>query len=241
MKSVQIIGGLLAWVLSLSAFAQAGVEAKLAEKLQAVIPDAEVTSVKPGPIPGLFEVMLGATVLYMTEDGQFAFRGDVFDLKSKKNLTNARRKEARTAAFAAQAKNAIEFAPTTAPATHLLYVFTDMDCGYCRKMHQEVSKLNAAGITVRYLAFPRTGLNTDSYFKSVSVWCAADRKAALTAAKAGQEIEKKTCDNPVKSQYEMGQAFGVHGTPAVYLENGEEIGGYIPAADLIRMFQTGEI
>ncbi len=227
--------------LMASATADSQLETLLATKLKAVIPDAHITSVKASPVPGLYEVMLGATVLYMTGDGRFAVRGDVFDLESKSNLTSIKRSEARVAAFAEQAPNAIEFAPADGKVAHTLYVFTDIDCGYCRKMHQEINVLNSAGIAVRYLAFPRTGLDSDSYHKAVAVWCAADQKAALSAAKLGQTPVSKDCKNPVAAQYELGQSVGVHGTPAVFLDNGQELGGYIPATELIKMFETGEI
>lgn len=216
-------------------------EERLAERLRAVIPDAMITSVQEGPVPGLYEVMMGATVLYMTEDGRFAVRGDVFDLKSRKNLTEGRRTEARISALAKEGGQAIEFTAAGGKTAHTIYVFTDIDCGYCRKMHQEVAQLNAAGITVKYLAFPRSGLEGESYEKAVAVWCAADQKAALTAAKQGQKLERRACDNPVAAQYHLGEAVGVRGTPAVYLENGRELGGYVPAAELIRMFQSGDI
>lgn len=231
--------GLMTWIISATANPQ--LEADLANKLKAVLPEAQVTGVKPAPIPGLYEVMLGATVLYMTGDGRYAIRGDIFDLRSKDNLTGNVRTQARVAAFSAQADSAIEFAAADGKAAHTLYVFTDIDCGYCRKMHQDVGKLNAAGITVRYLAFPRTGLNGASFKKAVSVWCADDRKAALTAAKLGQPLPDKTCENPVAAQFELGQSVGVQGTPAVFTADGQEIGGYIPAAELIKMFKSGEI
>ncbi len=231
--------GLLAVTMSVSA--DTHLQADLAAKLKAVMPDAKITSVKPGPIPGLYEVMLGATVLYMTQDGRFAVRGDIFDLRNKTNLTDVTRAVARVSAFAGQRSNVIEFAATNGKPQHTLYVFTDIDCGYCRKFHQQVTELNAAGISVRYLSFPRTGLNTESYRKAVSVWCSADPKAALTAAKAGQPLVNKTCDNPVAAQYELGQSIGVHGTPAVFSEDGEELGGYIPAPELIKMLKSGNI
>ncbi|MGE0336237.1 MAG: DsbC family protein [Gammaproteobacteria bacterium] len=223
-----------------AAAADANLQKQLETKLRTVIPDASITRVTPGPIPGLYEVMLGASVLYMSGDGRYVFRGDIFDLKSKDNLTGQVREQARVAAFRAQDAFSIEFAPT-GPVEHTLYVFTDIDCGYCRKMHQEVGKLNAAGIAVRYLAFPRTGLDGESFKKAVSVWCADDQKAALTAAKLGQGLAARTCKNPVATQYELGQSVGVHGTPAVFTADGREIGGYIPAGELIKMFELGEI
>jgi thiol:disulfide interchange protein DsbC len=228
-------------VVAFNTAAAGELETRLAGKLRAVIPDAIVTSVREAPLPGLYEVMLGATVLYMTEDGRFAVRGDLFDLESRKNLTEATRGEARIAALAREGSQAIEFKAEGGKTDHTIYVFTDIDCGYCRKMHQEVTQLNAAGITVRYLAFPRSGLEGESYNKAVAVWCAADQKAALTAAKQGQKLEKKSCNNPVAAQYHLGESVGVRGTPAVFLENGRELGGYVPAAELIRMFKSGEI
>ncbi len=226
---------------TVSAGADPQLEQQLSATLKTIMPDAKITSVKPGPVAGLYEVMLGPMVLYMTPDAHFLVRGDIYDLKAKANLTDARRSAARVAAFSAQASHAIEFAPASGKPQHTLYVFTDMDCGYCRKMHQEIGKLTAAGIAVRYLAFPRTGLNSDSYNKAVSVWCSANPNEALTQAKLGQTVVSKPCDNPVAAQYHLGEAMGVHGTPAVFLDSGEELGGYIPAAELIRMFQTGEI
>lgn len=241
MTKIQTFAFLGLLSLGVNATADPQLETLLATKLSAVIPDAKITSVKPSPVPGLYEVMLGATVLYMTGDGRFAIRGDVFDLEAKTNLSSIRRSEARVTAFAKEAAGAIEFAPADGKSAHTLYVFTDIDCGYCRKMHQEVNLLNAAGITVRYLAFPRAGLDSDAYHKAVAVWCAADQKSALTAAKRGETLTSKACKNPVAAQYALGQAVGVHGTPAVFLDNGQELGGYIPAAELIKMFKTGEI
>ncbi|MGH8597962.1 MAG: thioredoxin fold domain-containing protein [Gammaproteobacteria bacterium] len=238
---VSLIVGWGVGLISLSASADPALEKLLAERLRAVIPDAEITSVKPAPLNGLYEVMLGPTVLYMTGDGRYALRGDIFDLDARANLTDSRRSEARAVAFHAQDDSAIEFAPANGKSSHTLYVFTDIDCGYCRKMHQEISKLNSAGIAVRYLAFPRSGLNGDSFRKAVAVWCAADRKKALTEAKLGKDLGTSSCDNPVTAQYNLGQAVGVRGTPAVFLDNGEEIGGYLPAAELIQMFGAGRI
>jgi len=214
---------------------------KLQAELAKVIPDAKVTAVNPSPIAGLYEVMLGANVLYMTADGRYTLRGDIFDLKTRANLTDSRRSEARIAAFVAEAPRAIEFAPANGKVESTLYVFTDIDCGYCRKMHAEVPKLNAAGIAVQYFAFPRAGLKSESYDKAVAVWCAKDPRSALTSAKQGKKPELMKCENPVAAQFELGQSVGVQGTPAVFTEDGEEIGGYIPAKELIKMLEENEL
>ena len=215
--------------------------AELAAKLGEAIPDAKVTAVNPSPIPGLYEVMLGANVLYMTADGRYTLRGDIFDLKTSSNLTESRRAEARIAALIAEAPRAIEFAPVNGKVESTVYVFTDVDCGYCRKLHAEVPKLNAAGIAVQYFAFPRAGLKSESYDKAVAVWCAKDPRAALTAAKQGKKPELKKCDNPVAEQFELGHSVGVQGTPAVFTEDGEEIGGYIPAPELIKILKENKL
>jgi len=105
-------------------------------------------------------------------------------------------------------------------------------------MHLEVGELNAAGIAVRYLAYPRTGIGGESYDKAVAVWCSKDRREALTASKAGKKLKAGACPNPVKEQYQLGEAMGVRGTPAVYSDTGESIGGYVPAKELIRMWSV---
>ncbi|MSR13537.1 MAG: DsbC family protein [Gammaproteobacteria bacterium] len=241
MRIIQLVAAFLLGAANVAVSADSDLQQLLSRKLKAIIPDAEITSVKPAPLPGLYEVMLGATVLYMTGDGRFALRGDILDLNAKANLTNIRRSEARTVAFHKQDNTAIEFSATGGKSLHTLYVFTDIDCGYCRKMHQEVAQLNAAGITIKYLAFPRTGLEGDSYRKAVSVWCAVDQKQALTDAKNGKDLGQGSCVNPVAAQYQLGQEVGVHGTPAVFLDDGQELGGYVPAAELIRMLKSGDI
>jgi len=114
-------------------------------------------------------------------------------------------------------------------------VFTDIDCGYCRKLHADMDKYNAQGIRVRYLFYPRAGLRSESYRKAVSVWCADDRKAAMTAAKTGRPLPARSCVNPVADQYNLGRQLGVRGTPALVLEDGEIIPGYVPPDKLRTM------
>ena len=216
--------------------ADAELDARLAKMIEKVLPDTPVTSVSPGPLPGLYEVMLGPSVLYISEDGRFLVKGDVFDLKSLENITKSRRAQARVDAFADMGvENMIEFAPKNGKAIRTLYVYTDIDCGYCRKMHLEVRQLNDAGISVRYLAYPRSGIGSESYDKAVSVWCSGNRQNALTASKSGKTIKPLTCENPVTEHYRLGEAMGLRGTPAVYLDDGDQIGGYVPAQELIQM------
>lgn len=212
-------------------------KAKFSAQLKTVLPDMAVTEVRPGPIPGLYEVHLGTDVLYMSSDGRYVVRGDIYDLEGRVNLTDELRAAARSAAFAKlKPGDTIDFIPEN--AHHTIFVYTDIDCTYCRRLHSEISELMAGGIGVRYLAFPRNGLNSEAYRKSVGVWCAEDRQQALTAAKLGQSIAQAQCDNPVADQFELGKEMGVHGTPALYSEDGRPLGGYIPAKELIRMFAS---
>ena len=136
----------------------------------------------------------------------------------------------------------IIFAPPEGETKHTITVFTDIDCGYCRQFHREIDKVNALGIEVHYLFYPRTGPATDSWAKAEKVWCAQDRKTALTQAKLGGSVPDLTCtDTPVSFDYDLGQQIGVRGTPAVFTENGENIGGYLPPDTLLkRLEELGE-
>ncbi len=232
---------LAASLLSASAvMADEGLQQKMAKSLSQVLPDVTVTGVSKTPIDGIYEVQIGPDVLYMTEDAKFVVKGDVYDLEQRVNLTKERRAEARVEAFKRLGtEKVIEFAPK-GKTEHVLYVYTDIDCTYCRRFHNEVPELNNAGIAVRYLPFPRAGIGSDSHKKYVSVYCAADRNKALTDAKAssGRNIEMKECENPVAELFELGKSMGVRGTPAVFLDTGYELGGYIPAAQLIKFFES---
>ena len=130
--------------------------------------------------------------------------------------------------------------PAVGESRATLTVFTDVDCPYCRQLHGEIEALNGYGITVRYLAFPRTGLNTDIHAKMISTWCAADRKAMFTVAKRGGEVPAADCENPVAEQFLLGQELGVTGTPALVFEDGTLLPGYIPADTLADYLLNGE-
>ena len=219
--------------------ADAVLDQHLAKTIEKALPGTSVTSVSSGPLAGLHEVILGPSVLYISDDGRFLVRGDVFDLSSLENITKIRRTQARVDAFIDMGvENMIEFAPKDIKTIRHLYVYTDIDCGYCRKMHLEIDQLNNAGIAVRYLAYPRAGIGSESYDKAVSVWCSADPQNALTVSKSGKTIKPLNCENPVTKHYRMGEAMGLRGTPAVYLDDGNQIGGYVPAKELIKKLIT---
>jgi thiol:disulfide interchange protein DsbC len=202
------------------------------EAILKLVPDATIDSIAESAVPGFYEVSLGGQMVYVSMDGRFLVQGSIYDIENKVDLTEQKRSGARkTALEAVPASKRIIFAPTE--VKHRLTVFTDIDCGYCRRLHQEMADYNARGIAVEYLFFPRAGLGSDSFQKAVNVWCAADRNEAMTVAKSGKELERKTCDNPITSDYQLGQKIGITGTPALIAEDGTLLPGYMPADQLL--------
>lgn len=199
--------------------------------LQALLPGTQPTSVEETAIPGLFEVSYGSTIFYFNKDASLMFRGDVIDVKNRVNLTEKKRGEARGQLLKSMDESQMIVYPAKNEKAKVT-VFTDIDCPYCVKLHREMADYNAEGITIRYMAFPRSGVGTRSYQKAVSVWCSDDPNKAMGDAKEGRVVPEKNCDNPVAQQYQLGQALGVQGTPAMYLEDGTSLPGYVPAKRL---------
>lgn len=220
---VVVIGALL------GLFTQAGA-GELDQARQAIMDrfeDVKAENVQVSPIKGLYRVTIPPQVFYMSGDARYVVDGSVIDLTERRNLTDEYRNQAiNTAIEGMGEKSMIVFGPKD--AEHTVTVFTDIDCGYCRKLHESVAAYNEAGIRIRYMAYPRAGLNSKSYQKAVSAWCADDRQDALTRAKQGESIPQKTCDNPVAEQFQLGQSMGISGTPALVLESGRIIPGYVP-------------
>ena len=224
-------------ILVLSLFGVSVVNAdndELRKKIEKSLPDVKVTSLKAVDDTGFYEAVINGQILYFSKDGRYVIQGDMVSLDSRINLTEERRVSLRKDALAKlDEKDMIIFGPQKAKYT--ITVFTDIDCGYCRKMHAEMEKYNDLGIRVRYLSFPRGGIGSKSYDDAVNVWCAADRQKAMTKAKQGQEIPTKTCANPVKAEFELGQQLGVQGTPSIFLESGQNLPGYLPPEKLIQV------
>lgn len=202
--------------------------ATLAERL----PEAKVEEIRPSPVAGVYEVVVDNRLYYISADGRHLLTGDVVDLQSRKNIsTDKREKLVARSIDAVGEANMVIMGPKKARRT--VTVFTDVDCPYCAKFHLEVPALNKAGVRVRYLLFPRAGVGSESYKRSVAVWCAKDRAEAMGIAKAGGKLPLKSCANPVAQHYEVGQAIGVQGTPTLILDTGQIIPGYVPAAKLL--------
>lgn len=208
--------------------AKGDVRAEIARRLEVKLED-----IQPSPVAGLYEIRSGAEVGYVSMDGRYYVDGDIFDMQSKDNLTENRRQKGRIALLARiPDADAIVFEPKGA-VRHKLTVFTDVDCNYCRRLHQEIAELNRLGIRVRYLMYPRSGPGTESWRKAEAVWCSADRRDALTRAKRGEAVKSKPCETPVAAQHALGRELGIRGTPGIFTAEGEYLAGYMPAAQLV--------
>ena len=188
--------------------------------------------VNEAPVDGFYEVTYGPKIYYVSLDGRYLFSGELYDLKSRTNLTEKNRAGARLKALSDVDESSLIVYKAKGEEKHVITVFTDIDCGYCRKLHSGMAQMNELGITVRYMAFPRAGVNSPSYDKAVSVWCAKDRNKAMDAAKSGAVLEMAKCDSPVKEQLALGQTLGVTGTPAIVLQDGTLMPGYMPPQQL---------
>jgi thiol:disulfide interchange protein DsbC len=203
---------------------------------------SKLEDLRPSPIPGIYEFMQGADISYLTADGKYFIDGNLYDMKSRDNLTEALRAHARVALISAVPESEmLIFSPANPKYT--ITVFTDVDCQYCRKLHSQMAELNRLGIRVRYMFFPRTGPGTESWKKAEVVWCSPDRNDALTRAKAGAALDmNRTCSpTPVKREYELGESIGVRGTPAIVTENGDYISGYIPPHELVEQLKELQV
>jgi thiol:disulfide interchange protein DsbC len=207
------------------------------EQLASRLNGVAVEDISESPLPGIYQVSIGAQVAYVTKDGRYIIRGDIYDAETSANVSEETRASARVDMLnSVDPASMIVFKPANGPVKHKITIFTDVDCGYCRQFHREIDKVTALGIEVRYLFFPRTGPNTESWTKADQVWCAPDHNAALTRAKLGGEIPQvATCNTPVEAHYELGRDVGVRGTPAIFSETGELIGGYLPPATLAKL------
>lgn len=235
-KSLGVAAGLVAGLFA--ATASAGeVEDRIAERLAGAVPGLTVSSVRESEAKGLYEVQSNnGETIYTTEDGQYLLTGDLLKITDTgiANVTEQARAGQRLAAMEAYGSEGLITYPASGEEKAVINVFTDIDCPYCRKLHNEMPQLNDYGITVNYYAFPRSGPGTPSFKKYISVWCAEDQQAAMDAAKSGKAVESASCENPVLEQYRLGGRVGVTGTPAILLEDGNMVRGYVPAENLAK-------
>lgn len=228
---------LLAVLLPQPALAADATTTKIRASLAKAVPNAPIEDIKPSPAKGIYEARVGGQTIYVSADGRFLFTGDLIDLDTRTNLSERGREKQNSAALAQLGADKMIVIGPEKPR-HVVTVFTDVDCPYCAQLHLEVPALNKEGVQVRYVFFPRAGLESESFRRSVAVWCAADRAKAIGVAKAGGELEMKQCSNPIAEHFQLSQRLQVQGTPAIFLPNGSVIPGYIPAAKLVAILDS---
>lgn len=215
-------------------FAAGTPEAKVRDALHKLDARIQVDSIEAAPVKGFRQVIAGGQVLFVSDDGHYLLQGTLLDLDKRQNLSDLAMAKVRKQVLATMPEaDRIVFAPKGV-TKYTVAVLTDVECGYCRKFHSEIEQYNKLGIRVEYLAFPRAGLGSDDYRKMVAVWCAPDRKKALTDAKGDRAVPRTSCTKtPVDMQYRAGQQMGLEGTPMILNLDGRVLGGYLPPEALL--------
>jgi thiol:disulfide interchange protein DsbC len=248
-----VIPGLLLVLSALSAITASAQTEKEQEDMDRILsvlttnqPEMMIQTVSPSPVPGMYVVtVMGMQTIFVTEDGKYYIAGDLFEALPSGVLVDTgagMKNDLRIQLISQVDESEMIVYPAEGESLATLHVFTDLDCPYCRQFHGDIEELNENGITVRYLAFPRQGLEGDTYTKMVSTWCSETPNLYLTTAKRGADIPEMTCDNPVAKHYTLGHQMGIQGTPALLLETGELLNGYVPAESLIpAMLEQAEL
>ena len=193
---------------------------------------AKPKSVTESVIPGLYEVAVNGGVFYTDKQGKYFLNGEMIEVEGRKSITGATRDKLRGEMMGKlDAKDAIIY-KAKGKTKEVLNVFTDVECGYCREFHKHIDAYTAKGYEVHYYPWPRSGTQGPVFDEMVAVWCSPDQQKALTQAKAGTKVSGKACDNPVTKYVELGHELGVNGTPAVFLADGKQIGGYVPPENI---------
>ena len=202
-----------------------------------LIPGVPAENIKEAPMPGWYQGQVGTRIFYLNAGATHLLDGQVFDIESRENLTENALNGARKQLLATlDPSSMVVFkAPNE---RHQITVFTDVDCGYCRKLHNSMADYHQRGITVRYLAYPRAGIGSKTGKIMQAAWCADDPKAALSSAKRGETIDSTDCDNPVAKHYQVGNAIGVNGTPAILFDSGKLVPGFVKAEQLLEMLEN---
>lgn len=243
MRSRSIIAaGLLAAVVTPGAFANDEAES-LRNRLAETHPDFTVDAVHSTPVDGIYEVVSGTNVIYITADGRHVFRGELLDLEAERNLTAERKaKFAHRTVGNLGEENMVVYEPAEGDAEYMMTVFTDTTCGYCRQLHEEmIEVIDSHSIKLRYVMYPRAGVDSPAADTLRDVWCADDPREAMTLAKRGKRVagREPDCDPPVDEQFEAGRSIGISGTPYILLnEDGPAFSGYRPREQLLSMLEA---
>lgn len=216
-------------------------EQQLREALSELAPDMPIDSISESVLPGVYELISGAQLYYLSPNGRFMLEGSIIDLQEQVNVSDQRRGTLQLALIETMPEEQmVVFNNEAKDADRWITVFTDTDCGFCQKLHREIEDITQANIRVRYLMFPRAGIDSASSAELQSVWCADDQQAAMTVAKTGGRVTPATCENPIQSHVDLARQVELRGTPLIYLDNGTKVPGYRPAAELIRMIKESE-
>ncbi len=226
-----LISSLLAsFTVSAEADVAADAVSKLKQALAKRMPNVKPTKISATPVIGLFEVIVGSQVVYMSGDARYMIEGDLFDLTTKRNVSEEAKSVIRLSAIdSLGADNMLVYTPKKVKNT--ITVITDIDCPYCRRLHNEVPDYMENEVQVRYIFMPLKG--AADMKKTVSVWCSDNQQTALDTAKSGGKVEDKTCDNPINDHLALARELGVRGTPAIVLEDGRLLPGYVPYEKLL--------
>jgi thiol:disulfide interchange protein DsbC len=234
----QVLSMMIALGFSFPLFADADEDIKSIRAAVSTILSSPPDSIMPTPMVGLYEVVAGGSIFYSSADGKFLLTGELIDINGRVNLTQLQKDKNNIKILAGIEDDGLIIYPAKGEEKYRVTVFTDIDCGYCRRLHSGMDEMNNAGITVRYLAYPRAGVGSASYDKIVGAWCADDPQKALTDAKINSKFSSEKCDNPVKEHLALGEQLGVNGTPAVFMDNGSKIGGYLAPQALLAALKS---
>ncbi len=213
--------------------------AHLREKLADQLPGMPVDSIVATPIEGVYELITEGQIYYVNDDASFLLTGNMIELATQQNLTELRLGGLHMDLLASiDESNMLIYEPKK-DSDRSITVFTDITCGYCRLLHEQIDTLLDAGVSVRYLLFPRAGLGSPGHQALESVWCNADPQQAMTTAKAGGQVDQASCANPIESHVQIAEQVGLRGTPLIYLDTGERVHGYREAAILADMVNAG--
>jgi len=203
-------------------------------------PSLPIDSIADAPYPGLFEIITDSQIVYVDEGLKLLFQGEMINLDDGINLTEARLAGIHMGLINELGEENMLVYKAANESERTITVFTDINCGYCRLLHSEIDTLLQAGVNVRYLMFPRAGLESESRTALESVWCADNPQEAMTAAKAGEPIVEKSCETPVETHVELAGKVGLRGTPLIYLDNGTALPGYREASVIVEMINSSE-
>lgn len=217
--------------------------AKVTKVLSSLMPNAKPDSIADSAIPGMYEAIFGPQVIYISKNGRYILEGDLYDLSTRTNLTEGKRRVGRAKVVNDLDANAMIIFPPK-KVKYTVTAFTDIDCGYCRKMHKRMAEYNELGIEFRYLAYPRSGVGSPSYLKALSVWCAKDPQEAMSFAKGGAklaqikeitQVKGKDCKDTILGHMAAAKQVGVTGTPTLVFDNGQVAPGYVEPKRLIQI------